>query len=424
MFVAIVNRSEMKKKTIFSALFFIIVIIVIIGIIKFDTLQRLYRTIHLFDEEVIAENFRNMDKIFPVSRWEAAAKPIALPRGKEYQLPETFDFKGEKVNTQQFIQYNRMEGLMILHRDSIVFEEYWDLDTTETHISWSVSKSIVSMLLGMAHDDGLFHLDDPITKYLPQFEGTGYDGVKIKDILQMSSGVKFNEDYSDFNSDINRFGRAFALGKSLEDFAKSLVNEKEPGTYNRYVSIDTQVLGMLLKKVTGQSLSSYYQERLWKPLGMQDEGEWIIDNTGMEVALGGLNMSLRDYAKIGQLALHKGNWKGTQLVSEDWINRSITPDAPHLMPGKQEHSNNVQGYGFQWWIPEIHEGDFYAVGIHDQYVYVQPNAEIVIACLSANHHFYERELWGSRKHIFLFKSIVDDLESQAFSNKDSERTIQ
>jgi hypothetical protein len=408
----------MTRKIIIKSILLLLLTVILIGIVKFSTLQRLYRTIHLFDEEVIAENFRNMDKIFPVSRLEPSPKPFAFPRGKTYELPESFDFKGEKVNTQEFIQFNRMEGLLILHQDSIVFEEYWDLDTTETYISWSVAKSIVSLLLGMAYDDGLFQLDEPITKYLPQFEGTGYDGVKIKDILQMSSGVKFNENYAAFNSDINRFGRAFALGNSLEDFAKSLVNEKEPGTYNRYVSIDTQVLGMLLKKVTGESLTEYFQERLWNPLGMQDEAEWIIDNTGMEVALGGLNMSLRDYAKVGQLALHKGNWKGTQLVSEEWIDLSTTPDAPHLRPGKQEHSNNIQGYGFQWWITEIDEGDFYAVGIHDQYVYVQPKADVVIACLSANHHFYERDLWGPRKHIYLFKSIAKELKTRAFPNPD------
>lgn len=406
----------MTKKIIIRLLLFVLGAIIVIGLVKFKTIQRLYRTIHLFDEEVIADNFRNMDKIFPVSRLEAAPNPGSLPRGKAYQLPETFSFKGNETNTHQFLEYNQMEGLMILHRDSVVFEKYWNLDSTDTHISWSVAKSIVSLLLGIAYDDGLFQLEDQVTKYLPQFNGSGYDGVRIKDILQMSSGVKFNENYSEFNSDINRFGRAFAMGKSLENFAKSLVNEKEPGTYNRYVSIDTQVLGLLLRKITGQSLTSYFQEKLWNPLGMQDEAEWIIDNTGMEVALGGLNMTLRDYAKIGQLALHKGNWQGTQLVSEEWMDLSTTPDAPHLMPGKQEHSNNIQGYGFQWWIPEIDEGDFYAVGIHDQFIYVQPRAEIVIACLSANHHFYEKELWGSRQHVFLFKDIARELEERSSSN--------
>ena len=130
----------------------------------------------------------------------------------------------------------------------------------------------------------------------------------------------------------------------------------------------------------------------------------------MEVALGGLNMTLQDYAKIGQFMLHEGNWNGIQLVSKEWIKMSTTPDSPHLMPGKQAYSNNIQGYAFQWWIPEIDEGDFYATGIHDQYIYIQPRSNVVIAVLSANHHFNDRELWGKRQHVYLFKSIVNDLE--------------
>ena len=400
----------MIKKTLLWILATLLIIAAVFVIVKYDTIKRLYATINLFDEDVIVENFRNMDAIFPVSRLEPSSVPIKFPRDEDYQLAGTFVFNGEEINTREFLEYNRMEGLMIIHNDTVIYEEYdLGLDTTTTHISWSVSKSIVSTLLGIAWDDGLFQLEDAITDYLPQFKGTGYENVRIKDILQMSSGVQFNEDYADFNSDINRFGRAFAMGSSLEDFSKSLVNEKEPGTFNRYVSIDTQVLGSLLAKITGKSLTEYYREKLWEPLGMQDNCEWIIDNTGMEVALGGLNMSLRDYAKIGQLMLHNGNWNGDQLVSAEWVEMATTPDAPHLMPGKQANSNNVEGYAFQWWVPEIDEGDFNAAGIHDQYIYVQPKANIVIVMLSANHNFYERDPWGKRQHIYFFKSIVEDI---------------
>lgn len=401
----------MNKKILWGSILIIALLLVLITAFKFNTIKRLYTTIHLFDEEVIVDNFRNMDRHYPVARIEPAHVPFQYPKNLEFVLPDTFHFKGESVNIQQFIEFNCLEGLMIIQNDTIVYEEYrMGLTPDDTHISWSISKSIVSTLLGIAYDDGLFKVDEAITDYLPQFKNTGYDGVRIKDILQMSSGVRFNEDYGDFNSDINRFGRAFALGSSLEEFSKTLQNEREPGTYCQYVSIDTQVLGELLKKVTGKSLTDYFREKLWEPLGMEDHAEWIIDNTGMEVALGGLNMTLRDYAKIGQLYLHEGNWNGKQIVSKKWIDMATSPDAPHLMPGKQAHSNNIQGYGFQWWIPEVDEGDFYATGIYDQYIYVQPSAHVVITALSANHHFTEREPWGKRQHIYLFKSLVSNLE--------------
>jgi CubicO group peptidase (beta-lactamase class C family) len=354
-----------------------------------------------------------MDEIYPVTRLEPGPEAMSLPKKLNYELPATFGFDGKNLNIREFIEFNEMEGMLILHNDTVIYEQYWDgFEPDDTHISWSVVKSIVSLLLGFAYQDGLFQLDEPITNYLPQFRETGYDNVMIRDIMQMSSGVRFNENYGDFYSDINRFGRAFAMGSSLEDFSRSLENERKPGTYCKYVSIDTQVLGMLLKKITGQSLTDYFQLKLWNPLGMEDQAEWIIDNTGMEVALGGLNMTLRDYAKIGQFVLDEGHWKEQQLLSKDWIRLSITPDAPHLMPGKQPNSNNIQGYGFQWWIPEIDEGDFYATGIYDQYIYIQPAHDVVIVVLSANYHFNERALWGKRPHIALFKSIAEDLGSR------------
>jgi len=405
----------MTRKFILRSVGIILLIIVVLVLFKFKTIKRLYATIHLFDQEVITENFRNMDDIYPVSRLMPAPSPTSYPKTLDYKLPENFDFSGDLINTRDFLEKTAMEGLMIHHNDTIIYEEYRnDFREDQTHISWSVSKSIVSTLLGIAYDDGLFKLEEPITKYLPQYKDTGYDGVRIKDILQMSSGVRFNEDYGDFNSDINRFGRVFAMGKSLEDFSKTLQNEREPGTYCQYVSIDTQVLGQLLKEITGKSISEYYKEKLWIPLGMEDHAEWIVDNTGMEVALGGLNMTLRDYAKIGQFLLHEGSWNGEQLLSKEWIKMATTPDAPHLLPGKQANSNNIQGYAFQWWIPEFPEGDFYATGIHDQYIYIHPRSKTVITVLSANHRFNERELWGKRPHVYLFKSIVQDLENKNF----------
>jgi hypothetical protein len=398
-------------KIIKKALLFTLLLVVVIALFNFNTIKRLYNVIHLFDEEVIVENFRNMDEIFEVSIIPPSASKIEYPKKLSFQLPNSFTFNNKQLNTEQFLSANQLEGLMILRNDTIIYEDYrLGLKPIDTHIGWSVSKSIVSSLLGIAYDEGLFKIDDPITNYLSQFKNTGYDTVLIKDILQMSSGVQFNEDYGDFNSDINRFARTFALGGSLEEFSKSLNRDLKPGTFNHYVSIDTQVLGMLLKKITGKSLTSLYKEKLWEPLGMQDSCEWIIDETGMEMALGGLNMTLRDFSKIGQLYLHKGFLNNRQLISEEWIKMSITPDAPHLKPGKRTNASHEQGYGFQWWIPVIDQGDFFAAGIYDQYIYISPSSKLVIVALSANHEFKNKKLGGEIEHIALFKEIADILK--------------
>lgn len=400
-------------KTILKALGVLAVIGIAVLIYNYKTIQRLQRTIHLFDEDVIVYNFQHMDELGAVTRLKPSPSPVFFPKALNYKLIEQFKFKDSTFTTEAYLKNTRTEGLMILHRDTIVFEEYYNgLTEQTTHISWSMAKSVVSTLLGIAHDDGLFELDAPITQYLPQFKGTGYDGVPIKHILQMSSGVGFNEDYGDYNSDINRFGRAFAVGSSFEEFAKTLKKDKPSGTYCHYVSIDTQVLGILLAKITGKSLTEYLKEKIWIPMGMQDNAEWIIDDSGFEMALGGLNMTLRDYAKLGQLFLHKGQFNGQQIVSAEWVEAATTPDAPHLMPGNHGQSSHNLGYGYQWWIPEVDEGDFFAAGIYNQYIYVQAKKDLVIVKLTANHHFKTEGPITKDIHIAMFKEIAETFPEQ------------
>jgi CubicO group peptidase (beta-lactamase class C family) len=153
------------------------------------------------------------------------------------------------------------------------FLNYWyGHRKDKQHISFSVAKSFVSALMGIAIEEGFVkNIEQADTDYVPELVGSGYDGVSIKNVLQMSSGVRFNEDYSDFNSDINRFSRAAAFGTSLDDFSASLVREREPGTYHHYVSIDTQVLGMVLTRATGKCLTDYLSEKIWQPLVMEHQ---------------------------------------------------------------------------------------------------------------------------------------------------------
>jgi CubicO group peptidase (beta-lactamase class C family) len=268
-----------------------------------------------------------------------------------------------------------------------------------------MAKSVVSALFGIAMEEGLIKdINQAIEEYLPELIGSGYEGVRIKDVLQMSAGVKFNEDYGDFKSDINKWGRKFALGSSQDKFAATLVREEEPGTNLHYVSINTHVLGMIIVKATGKSLSEYLEEKLWKPMGMEYSAFWLCDDSGMELALGGLNITLRDYAKIGQLYLAKGVWQGTQIVPKEWCVASVTPDSQHLMP----ENNKFFGYGYQWWIPPGEDGEFMAMGVYNQYIYVNPNTNTVIAVNSANHRFNEEgnPYADSKVILELFRSIA------------------
>ncbi len=386
----------------------LIILLGIIALFNIKKIKRLNAVNHLFDEGNIIENFQGMEKVFEISRLKASPKPFILKEQLGYSLPESFTYKNQEENLSEYLEHTRNEGLLIIHKDKIVYEKYSNgLSKEKQHISWSMSKSFVSALVGIYVEKGLIQLDATITDYLPEFKGSGYDDVSVKDVLQMSSGVGFNEDYADFNSDINRFGRAFALGTSMKSFALSLKKDKEPGTYNRYVSIDTQVLGLLLKAVTNKSLTLLLKEHIWDPLGMEHDAFWIIDNEKMEVVLGGLNATLRDYAKLGLLYLNEGTLNGKRILSEEWVKNSLTPDAPHLMPNQLELSTNHYGYGYQWWTPQFPKNDFFAVGIYNQFVYVNRDKQLVIALLSGNHHFKSNTELYKDKHINMLQQIAE-----------------
>lgn len=409
----------MASKTIKRILYFFLGLLLLLLLALAWNYQRIQRLLHvnsLFEKDNIIANFLYMEEAFPVHTIAKSAQPNPLPYA-EMTLPSSFTYEGGKTMTvEDYLADTRTTGLLILHKDTIRHEAYFrGHSESNTHISWSVAKSFVSALIGIALEDGLFaSIEDPVTQYVPELNGSGYEGVSIKDILQMSSGVRFNEDYVDYYSDINRFGRSFALGSSLDDFSKSLVNEREPGTFNHYVSIDTQVLGMLLRRVTGKPLSDYLKEKIWDPLGMEFDAQWIVDNAGMEVALGGLNVALRDYARFGNLYLHRGNFHGQQIVPADWISASITPDAPHLQPGNNPLSSNSYGYGFQWWIPPNADGAYLARGVYNQYIYVHPKLDLVIVKNSANHQYGRPGDESMEQTIAFFREVGEQLGSFEF----------
>ena len=397
----------------------IILLLFVIAIFNYEKINKLRKVVSLFEKENIVENFLHMEDINETSNLIKSPSPTQLPVNLTHQLPIDFSSNGKTINVQDFIDHSMTTGLMIIHKDTIILENYTRGLTPETtHISWSMAKSFISGMIGIAIEEGkIKSIQDQITDYLPQFKGTGYEGVTIKNALEMSSGVGFNEDYSDFNSDINRFGRYFALGQSFEKFALSLKNTRKPGTFNHYVSIDTQVLGMVLKKATGKSITQFMQNKIWNPIGMEDDAQWIIDEDGMELALGGLNATLRDYGKYGLLYLHEGNWFGNQIISQNWVKQSITMDGPHLQPGINQFSSNDLGYGLQWWIPQEADGAFLASGIYNQHIYIQPNRDLVIVKLSGNYHFKTNKDLEKSQHIDFFKSIVEQFPKNIIANK-------
>jgi len=370
----------------------IVVVLIFFGIKMVPKYMRALEIQEKTKMKYIEDTFINMDQYFAFKTVEKAPEPHIFPRKSNIELPKSFSYGDQTFNTMDFLDSSYTQGFLVLQNDTVIYENYWRGQKEDTrHISWSMAKSVISALLGIAQEEGhMGSVDKNVEEYLPELIGSGYEGVKVKDVLQMSSGVKFDEDYADPKSDINRWFKAFALGESQDEFAETMVNERPAGTYNHYVSINTHVLGMILVRTTGKSIAKYFKEKLWDPIGAEHNAYWLKDETGMEMALGGLNATLRDYAKVGRLFLHRGNWYGNQLVPASWVTESTTMDAEHLLPQSKNSAHPNTGYGYQWWIPDGDDGEFWARGVFNQYIYINPTTNTVIVKNSANQNFYDQ----------------------------------
>lgn len=378
-----------------------------------DNIDRANTISTLFTGTEQYENFHRMDEMFPVRTVTAAATPYEFPDGDPITLPASFVYKDKQVDTEAFLTETDTSALLVLKDGEVVFERYMLTGGRyEQWLSMSVAKSYVSALIGIAVEEGhIKSIEEAVTDYLPELAGSAYDGVRIKDVLQMSSGAAWNEDYSDPESDINRFGRIFALGGSFNEFTKTLTRATEPGTVNHYNSSDTQVLGALLVRATGRTITDYMQEKIWTPIGAESEAFWLIDSDGMEMAFAGFNATARDYAKLGELFRNGGNWQGKQIVPADWARASVTPDAPHLQPGIAEDTHLPVGYGYQWWVMDGDEGEYSGIGVYNQFVYVNPTDNVVIVKLSAMSDYgkdLEESSYREYETIHLFRAIADN----------------
>ena len=349
----------------------------------------------LFQPTRIVHNFSHMDEAFlttPVSL--GTHKPLPLPQGSGATLPS---------DVGPWVVNRVITGLVVLKDGRMVHESYYHGTTAaDKRIGWSVAKSFLSALFGIVQHEGFIaSLDDPVTRYAPALTGSAYDGVSIRNVLNMATGVHFNEDYLNPASDIYRMGRVLALGRSLDVFAAGLRRrDSPPGQHWRYVSIDTHVLGMVIRGATGRSIPDLMSEKLIGPLGLEAEPYYVTDGTGEPFVLGGLNMTTRDYARFGQLFLQNGRVGGRQIVPAAWVAASTRPSSP-TEPG-------AMGYGFQWWIPPgALPGEFMAQGIYGQFIYVNRPAGVVIAVNAADVKFLNDGV--EDRNIFIYRAIADSL---------------
>ena len=324
------------------------------------------------------EGYPNINRIYYTRKIEASSQILELTRAEESLDDFTYVHQGEPKTINDYFDQLNTTGLIVLKNGELVFEKY-ALGHTEdqTWISFSVAKSVVSMLYGAAINDGYIKsVDDLASTYLPSLREGAYKDTTIKNILQMASGVKWNEDYEDPESDVASSPIQIL---DLIEYMGDLEKLHQPGTHFNYNTGETNLAGAVLRAAIGNNLSTYLHKKIWQPFGMESEAYWMLDEAdGVEYGGCCINATLRDYARLGLFALNKGALAtGEQILPEDWMQESTNP------------SSGANYYGYYWWLRP--NNSYRATGIFGQFIWVDPKEELVVAIHSAWNKAWRRD---------------------------------
>ena len=310
--------------------------------------------------------FRALDRLPILAKSHvvpASGTPSPLPTGAPLKLTGDLD---------AYLAGQRSAALLVLHEGKLRLERYGlGFDGSGRWTSFSVAKSFTSTLVGAALKDGFIkNLDDKVSLYIPELKGSAYDEVSVRQLLTMTSGVKWNEDYDDPNSDVAKFNnhKPEAGVEALVSYMRKLPREVPAGTGWLYSTGETNLVGTLVQRATQKPLATYLAEKVWGPAGMEQQATWLLSKTGQEIGGCCVQASPRDYARMGQFILNGATVNGQSIVPDDWWAQATTKQADIGTPGR--------GYGYQWWTYD--DGSFSARGIFGQGIFIDPKRKLVI----------------------------------------------
>ncbi|HEX5006850.1 MAG TPA: serine hydrolase [Hyphomonadaceae bacterium] len=321
------------------------------------------------------ERYPAIEKVYQVATIKKGAKVYALPAGQP--IDPKIVIKGKTQDFDAFMKQWRISGVIVVKDGKVVFEKYGMGRTPDQRwTSFSVAKSVTSTLIGAAVKDGYIRsIYDPVTRYIPELEGSAYDGVSLRQVMTMTSGVKWSEDYADPNSDVSLSGTQPYNGKvnPLIEYMSKLKRDVPAGTKFVYNTGETDLAGIALSRaLAGKSIADYASEKIWIPFGMEQDGLWMVDKAGHERGGCCMSMTLRDYARIGLFMLGGGKADGKDVLPRGWVEEATTNQAPRGSQGR---------YGFFWW--PVDPPNYQARGIFGQGIAIYPNEKLVIAMNSA-----------------------------------------
>jgi CubicO group peptidase (beta-lactamase class C family) len=339
-----------------------------------------------------SSGYRNIEKIYKVATIKRGSVVHPLPMAPK-PLSPTWKFGDRQWTVADYMSANRTSGVLVLKDGKIVLERY-GLNRTpkDRWTSFSVAKSLTSTLVGAAIQDGKIKGPDAmVTDYVPELKGSAYDGVTVRQLLMMSSGVKWNEDYTDPKSDVAQAG--FTVSEPgmdpLVSYMRHLPRAAAPGTKWHYDTGETDMVGIMVSNAVGEPLSQYLSEKIWTTYGMEQDAVWMVDASGNQERGGCcISMTLRDYARVGQFILDGGKAQGRQIVPSWWVAQATT----------KEIDNGWGGYGYFWWIGG--NGSYEAVGIFGQSITTFKDDRLVIVINSAWPTATSEE-YGAAKNAFI-----------------------
>lgn len=311
--------------------------------------------------------FRALDRISLMAKWHvvpASSAPKPLPAGAPLALP---------IDLDAYMQSQRSAAIVILQDGKLRLERYGlGFDKEGRWTSFSVAKSFTSTLVGAALRDGFIKsMDDKVSTYIPQMKGSAYDDVSVRQLLTMTSGVRWNEDYGDPQSDVARFNNHQPEDgvDALVSYMRKLPREVPAGERWHYSTGETNLVGILVSQASGKPLADYLYEKIWNPVGMEQQATWLLSKTGQEISGCCIQAATRDFARFGQFILDGAQVEGHSVVPDGWLGEATSRRAPIGQSGR--------GYGYQWWTYD--SGAFAARGIFGQGIFIDPKRRLVIA---------------------------------------------
>lgn len=344
--------------------------------------------------------FRAMEQILPFHTVRAGSNFHILADGAP--MNPRWNADGRDWDLASFMADQRLAGIIVLHHGRVVLEQYGlGFGREGRWTSFSVAKSFTSTLVGAALRDGaISSLEDPVTRYIPELAGSGYDGVSVRQLLTMTSGVRWNEDYTSPTSDVARFFFQQPEGglDPVTAYMRHLPREVAPGTRWQYNTGETNLIGVLVERATGKTLAEYLSAKVWVPYGMGGDAYWTLNAGGHEVSGCCLSMTLRDYARFGQFVLDDGVAGGQRVVPDGWFDAAGHKQADIGRPGF--------GYGYQWWTMD--DGAFAAQGIFGQGIFIDRARGLVIAGVGNYEHATDPVMARHRQAFYMaVRAAVD-----------------